>query len=267
MRELYFKNSIGETFALNKEVLISSIEGLGIVKENTYFNYGAKSKKFSSTNPISEINLGLVFMEGYSGYLSFVDFIKRSKSLDLHYKAVDEKYAHVEVVELTKGQIEFGVLKSELRLDKLSGWLKRREIEIDISESGEDKKTYPFPYPHTYSQTSNGKIRLTNYGHIKAEMIIKIIGEVDHPQITISQFDEVVQTLRLNIAAEGIFEISSLSTDAYIKLDGESIYEHQDFTCTNFLTLPLGESEIEFRSGVPEQTSCTLLIFEEYEAN
>lgn len=266
MRELYFKNSVGETFALNKEVLISSIEGLGIVKENTYFNYGTKSKKFSATNPISEITLGLVFMEGYSGYLAFVDFIKRSSELYLYYKAVDEKYAHVEVVELTKGQIEFGVLKSELRLEKLSSWLKRREIEIEVSEST-SSKIYPFPYPHTYSQNSNGKIRITNYGHNKAEMIIKIIGEVSYPQVTISQFDEVVQTLRLNIEDEGIFEISSLSTDAYIKFNGNSIYHRQDFTCTNFLTLPLGECEIEFRSGVLEATSCTLLIFEEYEAN
>jgi len=266
MRELYFKNSVGESFALNKEVLISSIQGLGIVKENTYFNYGNKSKKFSAKNPISEVNLGLVFMDGYSGYLAFVDFIKRSKELYLYYKAVDEKYAHVEVVELTKGQIEFGVLKSELRLEKLSAWLKRREIEIDVTESA-SSKIYPFPYPHTYSQNSNGKIRLTNYGHNKAEMIIKIIGEVDHPQVTISQFDEVVQTLRLNIADEGIFEISSLSTDAYIKFNGNNIYHRQDFTCTNFLTLPLGECEIEFRSGVLEATSCTLLIFEEYEAN
>ena len=98
-------------------------------------------------------------------------------------------------------------------------------------------------------------------------MIIKIIGEVDHPQITISQFDEVVQTLRLNISGDGIFEISSLSTDAYITLDGSSIYEYQDFTCTNFLRLPLGESEIEFRSGVLGVTACNLLIYEEYEAN
>lgn len=266
MRELYFKNSVGEIFALNKEVLISSIEGLGIIKENIYFNYGTKSKKFSSNNPISEINLGLVFMEGYSGYLTFVDFIKRSEELYLYYKAVDEKYSHVEVVELTKGQIEFGVLKSELRLEKLSSWLKEREIEIDVTESS-SSKIYPFLYPHTYSQNSNGKIRLTNYGHNKAEMIIKIIGEVDHPQVTISQFDEVVQTPRLNIADEGIFEISSLSTDAYIKFNGNSIYHKQDFTCTNFLTLPLGECEIEFRSGVLEATSCTILIFEEYEAN
>ena len=266
MRELYFKNSIGEIFSLNKEVLISSIEGLGIIKENTYFNYGSKSKKFSATNLISEVTLGLVFMEGYAGYLNFVDFLKKSSDLLLYYKAVDEKYAHVEVVELTKGQIEFGVLKSTLRLDKLSAWLKKREIAIDVTESP-STKVYPYPYTHTYSQNSNGKIRITNYGHNKAEMIIKIIGEVDHPQITISQFDEVVQTLRLNISGDGIFEISSLSTDAYITLDGSSIYEYQDFTCTNFLRLPLGESEIEFRSGVLGVTACNLLIYEEYEAN
>lgn len=45
MRELYLKNEIGEEFKLNRDVLIYSIEGLGIVKENIYFNYGSKSKR------------------------------------------------------------------------------------------------------------------------------------------------------------------------------------------------------------------------------
>lgn len=266
MRELYFRNSIGETFHLNSEVLISSIEGLGIVKENIYFNYGTKSKKFDGETPISEIALGVLFMTGYEGYLTFVDFLKRSEELKLHYKAVDEKYAYVEVVELTKGQLEFGVLKSELRLDKLSGWLKEREVSIEVIESP-SSKVFPFPYPFTYSKNTNGKIRVTNYGHNKAEMKIKIIGDVYHPTVTISQFDEVIQTLRLLTSGEGIYEVSSVSSDAYITKDGESIYDLQDFTCKNFLTLPLGESEISFESGVLTVTSCDILIIEEYEAN
>src|SRR5690554_4566362 len=179
MRELYFKNDIGVDFKLNKDVLVSSIEGIGIIKENVYFGYGSKSEKFSSLTPISQISLGLVFMKGYAGYLEFVDYIKKSKSLYLHYKAVDEKYCYVEVAELTKRQLEFGVLKSELRLDKLSGWLKKVEVEIDVSESSETK-TYQYQYPHTYNASSNGKIRLTNYGHNKAEMIIKIVGHIDN---------------------------------------------------------------------------------------
>ena len=222
MRELYFRNSIGETFHLNSEVLISSIEGLGIVKENIYFNYGTKSKKFDGETPISEIALGVVFMTGYEGYLTFVDFLKRSEELKLHYKAVDEKYAYVEVVELTKGQLEFGVLKSELRLDKLSGWLRKKvSIEVESPSS----KVFPFPYPFTYSKNTNGKIRVTNYGHNKAKMKIKIIGDVYHPTVTISQFDKVVQTLRLLTSGEGIYEVSSVSSDAYITKDGESIYD------------------------------------------
>ncbi len=126
MRELYFKNEIGIDFKLNKNVIISSIEGLGIIKENTYFQYGSKSEMFTSQSPISQVTLGLIFFEGYQGYLSFVEYIKKSKVLYLYYRAVDEKYCYVEIVELTKGQLEFGVLKSILRLDKLSSWLKKR---------------------------------------------------------------------------------------------------------------------------------------------
>ena len=44
MRELYLKNEIGEEFKLNRDVLIYSIEGLGIVKENIYFNYDLNQK-------------------------------------------------------------------------------------------------------------------------------------------------------------------------------------------------------------------------------
>ena len=266
MRELYLKNDIGQNFRLNNDVLISSLEGLGVLKENTYFGYGTKSSKFTSKSPIREITLGLVFLHGYAGYLEFVDFIKKSKLLFLYYKAVDEKYCYVEVVELTKGQIEFGVLKSTLRLDKLSSWLKKREIEIDVNPSTETKM-FPYKYSYTYNASSNGLIRITNYGHNNAEMIIKIIGEVNQPMMTIRQFGVTYQTLRLFTADIGTFEISSISNDAYITKNGNDIYGLQDFTCTNFLTLPLGESEIFFSSGVATITKCYLTIYEEYEAN
>ena len=266
MRELYLKNEIGEEFKLNKDVLIYSIEGLGIVKENIYFNYGSKSKTARSENPISEITLGLVFMKGYLGYLEFIDFIKTSNQLFLHYKAVDEKYCYVELVEITKGQIEFGVLRSELRLDKLSNWLKRIDLEINVEQVSQQKK-YQYKYPYTYHASGSGVIRVTNNGHNKAEMIVKIVGAVNNPELKIWQFEKEYQTLRLLINDTGTFEISSISNDAYINKNGESIYGMQDFTCTNFLTLPLGESRLEFKSGVTSQTKCYITIFEEYEAN
>ena len=266
MRELYLRNEIGIDFKLNSDVLISSIEGLGILKENIYFKHGSKSETFSSTSPISEINLGLVFMKGYPGYLAFVDYVKQSKSLYLHYKAVDEKYCYVEIVELTKGQLEFGVIRTNLRLDKLSSWLKKTELEIDVKQSSETKK-YPYSYSHKYHASGNGLIRVLNNGHNRAEMIIKIIGEIKNPVMTISQFGKIIQTLRILTNDSGTFEISSISNNAYITKNGVSIYDLQDFTCTNFLTLALGESEIFFESGVTSFTQCYLTVFEEYEAN
>lgn len=266
MRELFFKNEIGIDFKLNKNVIISSIEGLGIIKENTYFQYGSKSEVFTTQSPISQVTLGLIFFDGYQGYLSFVEYIKKSKVLYLYYKAVDEKYCYVEIVELTKGQIEYGVLKSILRLDKLSSWLKKREIEIDVNESS-GAKVYPYSYMHTYDASSNGKIRYFNYGHNPAEMIIKIVGSVSNPVMTVKQYGVILQTMRLLLTSDGIFEISSVSNDAYIKRNGVNIYDQQDFTCTNFLKLPIGESEIYFESGVTSETKCYLTIFEEYEAN
>ena len=266
MREIYLKNEIGQEFRLNKEVIISSIEGLGLIKENIYFQYGSKSEMFTNQTPISQITLGLVFFAGYQGYLNLVEYIKKSKTLHLHYKAVDAKYCYVEIVELSKGQIEFGVLKSALRLDKLSGWLKKREIEIDVNESS-GAKVYPYTYTHTYDASSNGKIRFYNYGHNPAEMIIKIVGAVSNPVMTIRQYGIIIQTMRLLLTSDGTFEISSVSNDAYIKKNGVNIYDQQDFTCTNFLKLPLGESEIYFESGVTSETKCYLTIFEEYEAN
>ena len=59
-------------------------------------------------------------------------------------------------------------------------------------------------------------IRVLNNGHNRAEMIIKIIGEVKNPVMTISQFGKIIQTLRILTNDSGTFEISSISNNAYI---------------------------------------------------
>ena len=266
MRKLYLTNDSGISFELRNDVLISSIEGLGILNENTYFKYGTKYEKFSTTMPQTQIVLGLVFIKGYSGFLDFVEFIKKSKKLRLFYSTVDEKYCNVEVNELTKSQLEFGVLKSTLRLDRLSKWLKKVDMEIDVKESN-DSKVYQHTYPFIYQASSNGRIRVINNGHCEAEVIIKIIGNVKDPELQVIQFGKVIQTLRLLISGHGIYEVSSISSDSFIKKDGSNIYEHQDFTCTNFIRIPLGEVEMFFDSGVTNSAQCYISMFEEYEAN
>ncbi|MCL2521251.1 MAG: phage tail family protein [Erysipelotrichales bacterium] len=267
MRQLTLHNEKGDIYVFDTHTLIVSMEGLGVVRDNVYLTYGMKYKKLEGRAVVGRIGLDIVFLNGYQGYNAFINYINKSKKLKLYYKAVDEKYCYVEFTEITKGQLSFKSLRCSLRLDKLTHWLRRIDLDFPI-EGSQTEKRFPHPYPFTYAAPSGGNLTVINNGHFPAETIITISGYFNIPELRVFVGDEINQTLRiLTPNTTGNLIVSSISTDSKVTLNDEDIYQLQDFTCTNFITLPVGESRLIFNSGVRSGCELSITYFEEYEGN
>ncbi|MCI1244372.1 MAG: hypothetical protein LKG11_00205 [Bacilli bacterium] len=273
MRSLYLVNDVGSTFFLDYRcnTLIDSLDGLGFEYDVEHQKYDNTYLVTNKTLPLSEINLNLIFLEGYVGFAKWLEFVRKSKSLRLYYVSNNTKYCYVDIKSCTKGQLEAGTIKSSLVLEKLSLWIVKKSTEIEVDENT-NKKVYPYPYPFIYSTTFNGRKSVTNSGMFKAPMRILIQGAVDNPTLSIEKEGVVVSKLRLILSrSDTTLEIESDPTDQKIEetINGvtTNIYDKQDFTCDNFLFLPVGTYDLHFEPGVSKKTKCSISFLEGYIAN
>lgn len=273
MRTFYLKNEVGETFMFGygTKVLVSDVSGLGFVKENTYLDYNNIFLKSREKNPTSDISLMLNFIGGYLCYKAFLSYIERSDSFYLYYKSDDEKYIHCEVEELTKTQLFAGAIISELRLRKLSYWFKdvTSEIRIDVEKTG---KIYPYLYPYKYSNSSKGRIRITNNGYAKAPLRFLIKGAVNNPEIIVNKDGEEVSRAKIYYESENCtIEIDAFPTRQKIEITSEDGtfdgYGLQDFQYENFIMLGKGDYELLFIPYSTGNTKCIVTMIKGYLGN
>ena len=276
MRQIYLVDSVGSTFTFNHltKALFTEIEGVGIDRENKYLNFGGTYKLAEKKNPIGSIAGKIIFLNGYEGYTEFLNFLKNNKGdLRLFYKADNLKYTFVELVSLTKTELESGVLQCSIKFDKLSMWLSRITNTIKVNESTVNK-VYPYSYPYTYSISFNGEISVVNAGCSDAPIRIEITGKVNNPIVQIIKEKEIISQMRLMLKTTNstdVIIVNAIPTEQEMTLNVNDnisdIYGLQDFNCDNFLLLPRGTYTIKFDPGVTEPTKCKITYLEMYEGN
>jgi len=273
MRNIYLQNQSGEKLYLSYKdnILISSLSGLGFSKTLTYVKFNNTYSMVKQENPIEKITLYLVFLEGYQGYCQFLDYLSRSSSLLLYYKSVDLRYCEVEISEVSKEQLIARTIQSEIKLDKLSLWQKDMTSEIKLIQNT-NAKIYPHTYPYIYSETYKGMIRITNNGSEIAPMRIEIAGAISNPEVIILKDDQEVSKMKMFVESNDCtLVVDSKETNQIMTLETngetESIYQYQDFTCDNFLFMPPGTYDIEFKSGVSSDTKCKITFTFRYLGN
>lgn len=171
IRQFYLVNDEGTTFFFDERnnTLVSSISDLGFQNDMIYLKYENEYNLVKKENSQTTIQFQLVFLKGYKGYNNFLAFYKKSSGIiRLFYKYdSNPKFCYVAVKSLTKTELESGVLICKLTLDKLSLWLLKDSVTINVNED-KNRKVFPFSYPFTYSSTFNGTIYITNSGETKA---------------------------------------------------------------------------------------------------
>ncbi len=274
-RKLYLVNEVGSTFYFDytHNCIIEELDGLGFEFDVEYSNFDANFVETKRKIPQKQINLNLIFIDGYIGFTRFREYVTKSKEIRLFYETVaGKKYCYINIVSSSKSQLESNILRSEVKVDCLSLWLVNKTAHIDVVDAG-GGKIYSYSYPYVYAVSFNGKVTVYNDSPRDVPLLIRLYGNCYNPRVIIRQNGVDVQTLRLLVDErdEPLIEISSDPVNQYIKLiyGGEEIdyYDKQDFSCDNFLFLPPGESEIFFDPGVREEATCESAYKEEYIAH
>ncbi len=276
MRELYIVDDIGSTYFFDKrnDVYLTNIAGLGFERVNTYLKYPNSYKEISTENNISQITASVVFLKGYEGYTSFLNYFRNSVGkLRLFYKSDNLKYTYVSFKGISKSELTYGSLTCGITLDKLTYWLLKQNHLIDVTPN-DLNKVYPYKFPCTYANSYNGEKEINNNGCITTQLRIEINGKTLNPTVEIMQGGLVLETLRLIIETKNLTdkiiidanpetqEMTLISEDKFI-----NIYAYQDFNCKNFLELKKGTYTIKFNPGVSSDTTCKISYLEMYEGN
>ena len=274
-RKLYLVNEVGSTFYFDyaHKCIIDELDGVGFEFDIEYSDFDADFVETKRKIPQKQINLNLIFIDGYIGFTRFREYVTKSKEIRLFYETVaGKKYCYINIVSSSKTQLESNILRSEVKVDCLSLWLVNKTAHIDVVDVG-GGKIYSYSYPYVYAVSFNGKVTVYNDSPRDVPLLIRLYGNCYNPRVIIRQNGVDVQTLRLLVDErdEPLIEISSDPVNQYIKLiyGGEEIdyYDKQDFSCDNFLFLPPGESEIFFDPGVREEATCEIAYKEEYIAH
>ena len=271
MRKFYLVNEVGTAYYFDYRTgtLIASIVDIGFKKDNTYVTYKNTYTKVDEKNPQATLEFGVVFLSGYQGYSDFLKYIRESKELRLFYEVKhDVKYVYVAFKSISKTQLEYNSLSSNLVLDKLSLWQKIRnyEVTIDTIEGG---KRYSYTYPYTYALSYSGQQLIQNDGEVNAPLNLEIVGAVDNPRIEIYSGDELISTLQLYVSsADCTIKVHAEETNQYmVKIENgieTNIYQLQDFNYENFLFIPNGSFKLIFKPGVTSNSLCRIEIVEGY---
>ena len=272
IRQFYLENEYGDVYYLNhkNQTIISQVSGLGFSLDMKYLEY---SRFYSSSEyniPLSEVSETLIFLRGYQGYKSFVDYISKShKEYKLHYQNdAFSAYCYVDIASLSKAELIASTIQSNIVFKKLSLWLKEKSYEI-IANGSSSGKVYPYSYPYYYSSSYEGKVYIRNDGLNDAPVVIEMIGSVIDPEVLIKRNGVVVSTLRLYLTAENItITINSIPSKQEMVMDESGvvtdIYGLQDFEEENFIFLEHGDYEIEFKPGVATESICRVTVLEGY---
>lgn len=276
MRQFYLVDDVGSTFYFDYRMstLLVEVDGIGIKRSNTYLNFSGTYKLAKRENPQSQITGTLIFLKGYYGYTEFLRYLNKcSGSLRLFYKADNLKYIYVEVAELGKTELNYGVLQCQVVFDKLSMWLNKVNQIINVNEAS-GNKVFPFTYPFSYSSSYDGEITAVNNGCIKAPIRLEIIGKTNNPTVEIIKDGVVVSMMRLLISTNNdsdkiIVNAEATSQEMTKTINGVTtdIYQYQDFSCDNFLELDVGTYRIRYRPGVADKSLCKVQFLEMYEGN
>ena len=100
-RKLYLVNEVGSTFYFDytHKTIIEELDGLGFEFEIEYEDFDSDFVETKRTIPQKQIDLTLIFLDGYLGFTRWREFLTSSKEIRLFYEtSAGKKYCYITTV-------------------------------------------------------------------------------------------------------------------------------------------------------------------------
>jgi len=273
IRQLWLTNENNRIYKLsnNTKTVVTNLSGLGVSLQNSYIENNNDYLKTRSKTPLSTIELTIVFLNGYKGFIDFTEYLFGNNQLKLYVKTpVSTRYCYVEVSNLPKSELISNSLFSNIKFEKTSLWLEDYEHQIELN-TDDVGKVFPHTFPFTFSESYQGTVQLTNKGCHPAPTIIEINGAVKDPIIYVYKDNGLIASLRVFIDSDNDYHKISIDSrinkQQVIKYENQistNIYELLDFERENFISLPVGVSTVVFDPGKMSSATCKIKFVESY---
>ncbi|MBL1223738.1 phage distal tail protein domain-containing protein [Enterococcus sp. BWR-S5] len=286
VRKFSITNAKGETVSLNndEDLFAYSPEGLGVSFSNEY--YGANGNFLVSSVALNQpvFSIRVLFSPEknryYQKYHEFIQFLNY-QPLTLNYSIVEKGTfkRDCRLNTLTKTEInEWNIIDEAIELDFLTPWYQWIEgIHTEYSDQLGDGKIYInndmannegfHIYDYVYeeqNEESRGLFKVVNdsiYMGVSEGSPLEITiygGEtgVSNPSWELYSGSELIQNDRyfIDIPPGYEFVVSSVPQNQFVRLIApngtvSNVYQSQDMTKTNFVTIPIGTYTLKLDTG------------------
>lgn len=273
-------NARGETVDINNDKLLSyTPTGLGVRFTNTYSQYETYFKSTKSTVDQGQFQINILFgdveSQAYQTFSDFAQFLAYQPLTLTYTTSAGTWYRDGRLNSLTKTEIGGSTvfatdrINESFTLEFINNWYNNKTAEYKSYDPdpnlGQYAKIYSYTYQPYYvyqesSRPSNEKVMSLNnksqYFGLQSgsPSIITVKGPCSvNPTWTVVQKGNVVATdgFVLTLTDNQKLVVSSYPEDQYARLynpDGSyvDVSQLQDYTKTNFVQIPEGESTVLF---------------------
>lgn len=271
-RKHWLINSLGERYDFTEQEVKTFLyqpQGFGFKKQYTSYSIGNSELVTTQKNVLTDITGDLLFFDNsnatiYQSYQNFIQFCKYTP-LEFHYLTPNSLVAyHCDVlfVQADKGEIGYsdGIMHVPVTFHRLTEWLTdESKLKAMTNEPVGDGKFYNYEYNYAYAGTSLSYTSIINEGTDDVGFVIKIEGEVQNPQFTLSQNGEIYGICKITGTYDYVMVDSVERTESiYLERNGSSVVNperYQDFSVADgkayltWIKLKVGESVFSFTCG------------------
>lgn len=278
LRQFHLTNGNGETLGLNNEtgLLALNPEGLGVSFNNDYDSLNGNFRNKSSSVNMNEFKVEIMYgtykdQQTYTVFSDFISFINHPP-LELHYVTDAGHFIRkIKLKEIQKTEINFaGRIKEPISFDCTTPWYclkSAQKVSKTFKAYGGKVPTYGHPFVYGADLTgrynilkiNNESVYLTNGEEMLSPTQIEIEGACINPYWELwhngRRIADDGYNLTLNAGEKLIvscfqddIRVSRFGTDGF----EQSIYQYQDHKRTNFIHLPIGQSELVCHVGAAD---------------
>lgn len=276
MRKFYIENEKNERFSLwGNRVFLTNPNGLGIKHDASYIRIGNSFLRNKTNVAQAKIGGTIEFVDPNANkrFKEFYAFCAASTNLHLVYDAGDgvEYIRDIDVSEIGKTERTGGTLPISVNFACKSLYYLKNNNRFTFG-SITDEKRYDYRYDTKYGDYGTYQAYVKNNGHADAPFECNIFGYCVNPSVLIRRNGAILFEVKFPIAVHEGEYIRYSSRDGMLEAtlvakDGSesNLMPKLDISKDNFFKIPVGESEIVFRSESESTNVITATIFKMFE--